>query len=515
MYTVIYAEFLHETNSFSVRHTTETEFAQGHLFRNDQAIAAFEHTHTSAGAALAAADRFGWRLHIPLAAEATPSGQVETVFFDRCVGWIVDAVREHQPQGVLLHLHGSMATETCSDGDGELLRRLRVVLGTDVPVVVVIDLHATVTKTMADAVQALIAYRTYPHVDMAERTEQAASLLHKAMAGRIRPRVSLARPPLLYGCDGGRTTGNAPMNSILAQADAVERSGQALVVSIQAGFSSIDSADIGPSVAITTDDDTVTGQVLCHRFCQLIWDTRDHVGIVFTPIEQAVAKAKYGELESRPLVLADYADNPGAGAYGDATDLLKAMLQADLQNGIFYSIFDPDCVSTALTAGVGAQLTLEVGGKTAPAQGGGPLLLNGRVEQISDGCYQANGPMGGGVIRNDGPTVVFRVGGVAVVLSSSNHQANDLAQIASLGLDPLTASTIALKSMNHFRAAFGPVSRQIIEVDSGALCTRDFLKRPYRQVRRPIYPLDSFVVFDTPSALNPVESPDEYANQLY
>ena len=490
MYTVVYAEFMHETNSFSVRRTGELEFGQGHLYRDTQAVRAFEQTHTSAGAALAAAKRFGWRLHIPLAAEATPSGLVESVFFERCVGEIVDAIREQRPQGVLLHLHGSMATETCNDGDGELLKRLRAVLGPSVPVVVVLDLHATVTQAMVDAVQALIAYRTYPHVDVAERTEQAADLLQAAMAGRIRPRVSLARPPLLYGCDGGRTDGNAPMNAILAQAVLVEQSGQALAVSIQAGFSSIDSADIGPSVAITTDDDETTGEVLCKRFCQLIWDTRDVLGIVFTPVREAVLRAKAGEHEGRPLILADFADNPGAGAYGDATALLQAMLEADLRNAIVYAIFDPDCVNAALAAGVGATLTLDVGGKTAPAQGGGPLRLSGRVDRVSDGRYQANGPMGGGVTRDDGPTAVLRVGGVAVVLASSNHQANDLAQISSLGLDPLAASTIALKSMNHFRAAFGPISRGIIEVDSGALCTRDFKARPYRRVRRPIYPLD-------------------------
>jgi microcystin degradation protein MlrC len=491
MYTVVYAEFMHETNSFSVRRTGEREFAQGHLYRGAQAVQAFARTHTSAGAALAAAERFGWRLHIPLAAEATPSGLVEAAFFERCAGWIVDAIREQRPQGVLLHLHGSMATETFDDGDGELLQRLRAVLGPTVPLVVVLDLHATVTPAMAGAVQSLIAYRTYPHVDMAERTEQAAALLQEAMAGRIRPRVSLARPPLLYGCDGGRTDGNAPMNAILAQAELVERSGQALVVSVQAGFSSIDSVDIGPSVAITTDDDAATGQLLCQRFCQLIWDTRDIAGIVFTPIAQAVAEAKAGEHESRPLVLADFADNPGAGAYGDATALLQAMLEADLRNAIVYAIFDPYCVAAAMAVGVGATLSLEVGGKTAPAMGGGPLRLSGRVEQLSDGRYQANGPMGGGVMRDDGPMAVLRVGGVAVVLASSNHQANDLAQISSLGLDPLAASTIALKSMNHFRAAFGPISRRIIEVDGGALCTRDFKARPYKRVRRPIYPLDA------------------------
>jgi microcystin degradation protein MlrC len=491
MRSVVYAELMHETNSFSLRRTGEAEFAAGHLHAGDEAIAAFAGTRSSPGAAIEAARAYGWTLRMPLTAEATPSGLVEQAFFERCAQRICEAVRARPLDGVLLHLHGSMATETSDDGDGELLRRIREAAGPDVPIVAVLDLHATVTQAMADAVQALVAYRTYPHVDMHARTLQAARLLDDAMAGRIRPRVSLARPPLLYGCDGGRTSyPDSPMNRLLAKADAVERRGEALVVSIQAGFSSIDSPDIGPSVAVTTDDDATAGRELCARFSAMIWETRDVVSNVFTPLPQAVAAARAGEAADRPLVIADFADNPGAGAYGDATALLRAMIDADLQRAILHAIFDPRAVRAAAEAGVGARVLLEIGGHTAPQMGGGPLRLEGVVERITDGRYVADGPMGGGVARNDGTTVVFRVGGVAIVLSSTNQQATDLAQLTSLGLDPQAAATIAVKSMQHFRAAFGPIARGIVEVDTGALCTRDFLRRPYRKVRRPLYPLD-------------------------
>jgi len=496
MRSVVYAEFMHETNSFSLRRTGEAEFVAGHLHADEAAIAAFDGTRSSPGAAIAAARAHGWQLRLPLAAEATPSGLVTQAFFEQCAELICTAVHEHRPDGILLHLHGSMATESSDDGDGDLLRRIRAVAGPAVPIVAVLDLHATVTQAMADAVQALIAYRTYPHIDMHERTLQAAQLLHDAMAGRIRPRVTLARPPLLYGCDGGRTSyPDSPMNRLLAEADAVERRGEALVVSIQAGFSSIDSPLIGPSVAVTTDDDETAGRALCERFSALIWETRDVVSNVFTPIPDAVAEARAGEAAARPLVIADFADNPGAGAYGDATALLHAMIDAGLQRAILHAIFDPQAAHAAAEAGVGARLTLDIGGHTAPRMGGGPLRLTGVVERISDGRYVADGPMGGGVTRNDGITALFRVDGVAIVLASTNQQATDLAQLTSLGLDPLAAATIAVKSMQHFRAAFGPIARRIIEVDSGALCTRDFLRRPYRKVRRPLYPLDPIDAF--------------------
>ena len=502
MTPVLFAEFMHETNAFSVRRTGEDAFRLGHLLRDAAVADAYRGTHTAAGAALEAADAFGWQLRTPLAAEATPSGLVESAFFERCWGWVAADVAAHPPQGVLLHLHGSMVTEAHADGDGEWLQRLRALLGPGVPVVVVLDLHATVTAAMADAVQGLIAYRTYPHVDMFERTWQAARLLHDILAGRVHPRVWLARPPQLWGCDGGLTRAGSPMLEVLAEAERAEQAGEALVVSIQAGFSSIDHADIGPSVAVTTDGNSPAGPALCRRLCARLWASRDFRSIVFTPLAAAVALARAGASETRPLVIADYADNPGAGAYGDATALLAALLQADVQRAVLHAIHDPTAARAAAAAGVGAMLTLDVGGHTAPHMGGGPLRLSGTVAAVSDGVYRADGPMGGGVTRNDGLCVVFQVAGVAIVLTEGNHQANDLAQLTSLGLDPLACATIAVKSMNHFRAAFGPIARAVVEVDTGALCTRDFLARPYRHIRRPLHPFDRDIRFDSDAVIS-------------
>jgi len=494
---VVYAEFLHETNSFSVRRTGEVAFAAGQLAWGDAAVrAAFAGTRTAAGAALDAAARHGWTLHTPVVAEATPSGPVEPAWFERVAAVIVAALHDGPLDGVLLHLHGSMATPETHDADGALLQRVRAAAGPRVPVIVVLDLRATITPRMVAQVQSVVAYRTYPHVDLAARVAQAAALLDDAMAGRVQPLAVLDRAPLLNGCDGGRTTDAAlPMRRLLARADALEAEGEALVVSVQAGFSSIDSPDIGPSVVVTTDKtqdpEAQTARRIAREFAGLIWATRDETSHRFTPLADAMARAAQGQDGARaPLVIADHADNPGAGAYGDATAVLAAMLGARLRNAVFFAIHDPEAVATASGAGVGATLTLALGGKVAPGMGGGPLTLTGQVRHASDGRFRADGPMGGGAWRHVGTTVVFQVDGVAIVLASSNHQANDLAQLTSLGIDPLACATIALKSMQHFKAAFGPVAREIIEVDSGALCTRNYLARPYTRVRRPIYPLD-------------------------
>ncbi|MFA7433991.1 MAG: MlrC C-terminal domain-containing protein, partial [Gemmobacter sp.] len=271
---------------------------------------------------------------------------------------------------------------------------------------------------------------------------------------------------------------------------ALEAAGEALVVSLQAGFSSADVHDIGPSVAVTADDPD-RAQAIADELSAFIWENRKFSSIRFTPLDEAIQRAKEGEgRHDRPLVISDYSDNPGSGAYGDATRLLEAAIAADLKNVGFHAIHDPEAVLAAQAAGVGNTVTLQLGGKTDPATGGGPLALTAHVVALTDGRFIAHGPMGGGAWRNYGLSVLLRVGGVEIVVITHNGQATDLGQFTSLGLDPTRKSTIIVKSMQHFRAAFQPIAREVIEVDTGALSTRNFTERPYRKVRRPIWPLD-------------------------
>jgi microcystin degradation protein MlrC len=484
---VLAAEFMHETNTFSVQLTDESAFRRCG-FRLDRDVeAGFRGTRSSLGAAFEAAAAFGWTLIHPVAASANPSGRVTDECFDTIAQTIVAACEG--VDGILLHLHGAMATQSHDDGEGELLMRIRAKVGPAVPIMVVLDLHATVTDTMARHANALIAYRTYPHIDQYERTWQAARLLERAMAGEISPRVALARRPILYALDGGRTT-SAPMIELLRRGDELEQTGRALAVSIHAGFSSADVRDIGPSVAVTADGDPAQAQADAEALMDYAWEQRHYSTIHFTPLADAIAKAQREDATGKPLIIADYADNPGAGAYGDSTVLLRAMVEADLRDVAFHAICDPAAVREAQAAGVGNAVTLELGGKVDPTVGGGPLRVTGHVAAITDGDMVLDGPMGGGVRRSYGLSLLLRIGGIDVIVISNNGQAIDLAQFTSLGVDPTRKATLAVKSMQHFRAAFEPIAREVVEVDTGALCTKNFKARPYRKVRRPIWPLD-------------------------
>ncbi|MEO3388214.1 M81 family metallopeptidase [Mesorhizobium sp. CAU 1741] len=483
---ILIAEFMHETNTFSVQKTDRTSFGKCSLYFENEIPAAFRNTRTFMGAGYEAAERYDWAAVTPLVAGATPAGRVTDACFEEFAGILLAAAGD--VDGILLHLHGAMATESHDDAEGELLARLRTAIGPDMPLIVVLDLHATVTQRMAENANALISYRTYPHVDQYERGHQAAALLDQALRDEIRPKVAIARRPILYAMDGGRTT-SKPMMELLKRADALEASGEALIVSIQAGFSSADVHDIGPSIAVTAQDED-KARAIAEELMDYVWQERHWSTISFAPLEEAIAEAARPSSDGKPLVISDYSDNPGSGAYGDATTLLRAILAAGLTNVGFYAICDPEAALQAQEAGVGNTVHLKLGGKVDPTIGGEPLEVTAEVVTLSNGRFIAYGPMGGGAWRNHGLSALLRVDGVEIVVITNNGQATDLAQFTSLGVDPHRKSTLVVKSMQHFRAAFEPIARKVIEVDTGALSTKNFFVRPYKSIRRPIWPLD-------------------------
>src|SRR4029077_2698909 len=302
---------MHETNTFSRVSTDMAMIRRRDYHLENEIPEAFRGTRSAFGATFEAADKFGWTLVHPVSANPNPSGIVTDDAFETIAGMILDAIETKGPiDGVLLHLHGAMVSESHEDAEGEFLARLRRRLGSEVPVVVTLDLHANVTQRMADNANALIAYRTYPHIDQYERAWQGAELLERAMQGEIRPQTVIARRPMLYGLDHGRTQ-RGPMAELIARGDALENGGEALVVSICAGFSRANIRDVGPSVTLTVDGDDPRLQAIAEGLMDFAWETRDYDSATLLPVAEAVALAQQGRPGDRPLVVADYTDNPG------------------------------------------------------------------------------------------------------------------------------------------------------------------------------------------------------------
>jgi len=487
---VLTARFMHETNTFSRIPTDMAMFRRRDFHLENQIPVAFRGTRSAFGATFEAADNFGWTVVHPVSANPNPSGTVSDEAFETVTGMILDAVAAKGPiDGALLHLHGAMVSDSHEDAEGEFLARLRARLGPEAPIVVTLDLHANVTQRMADNANTLIAYRTYPHIDQYERAWQGAELLERAMRGEIRPKTVIARRPMLYGLDHGRTQ-QGPMTELIARGEVLEQRGEAMVVSVCAGFSRANIHDVGPSVTVTVDGNAPQGQAIAEEFMDYAWQTRDFTTVKLLSVAEAVALARQGVSGDKPLVVADYTDNPGGGGYGDATAFLRGLVEAGVDSVAFHAICDPEAVEQGMRAGIGAKTTLTLGGKTDPAMGGAPLALHGEVMCLTIGRFIAYGPMGGGVERNYGSSMVFRAGGIDIIVITNNGQATDLAQFTSLGVDPARYRTVAVKSMQHFRAAFEPIAREVVLVDTGALCSEIYTPELFTRVRRPIWPLD-------------------------
>ncbi|ASM74514.1 MULTISPECIES: M81 family metallopeptidase [Roseobacteraceae] len=493
---VLTAEFIHESNTFKKGLTELHNFEVDVLLEGDAALDRLCDTNTGLAGFQDVATEAGWDMMHVISAYAVPGSKVSKHAFDYVSDKICAAAQKHKDSldGILLALHGAMVTEFCEDGEGELLQRLRDIVGPAMPISTTLDLHCNVTPQMVELADIIVSYKTYPHIDLRERGRQAGHILNATMAGKISPKTRRAHCPMLDDPNGGRTD-VGPIVPLYARALEHEAEPGIHCVSINAGFSDADIQHMGPTVLVTydakTDGAEDRAQEISQQIATEIWQARNSIANDFLSVEAACAVAKSFDTAQGPLVIADYADNPGSGAYGDATNLLAAMLDAGLENATFAPMIDPEAAEMLCKHSIGDTVTLSLGGKNDPAFGGGPLELTGEIRHISDGQLIGDGPMMGGLHRSFGPTAVLRVEGVDILVVTERDQMLDLQQFKTFGIQPEEKSVVALKSMQHFRAAFEPIAGKVIVCDSGALSTPQMSRRPYVNVRRPIWPLDT------------------------
>ncbi|MET2828335.1 M81 family metallopeptidase [Mesorhizobium shangrilense] len=489
-FRVLTAEFAHETNTFSVRKTDYDAFTVEGVRFGDDAVRARGDANTEIAGFLDIGRKYHWTIQHVVSAGAEPAGPVTRDAFDRIGGTIVQAARDRKGDldGIMLGLHGAMVTDFSPDGEGELLERLRAVVGPDLPIAVTLDPHANVTARMCEHADILVSFKTYPHIDMRDIARHAGELLQRTMAGEVRPKTLLVRRPMLEEANAGRTD-VGPMVDWIAEARAYEKVPGALAVSINGAFPNADIPEVGPTVLVTYDGDHAPHQAFAESIAGKIWDNRFNVLNTFHTVEEAAEIA--GQYRGdRPLIVADYADNPGAGAYGDATSLLRALLDAGVDDACFGPIVDPETARQLHHSTIGETVQLALGGKTDARFGGGPLEVAATLLRISDGKLIGDGAQLGGLEFSFGPTAVVRIAGIAVLVVTEPSQMRDLQQFRAFGIDPARHRVVGLKSMQHFRAAFEPIAGKVIVCDSGALCTMDYARMPYGNVPRPIFPLD-------------------------
>ncbi|QPC86363.1 microcystin degradation protein MlrC [Mesorhizobium sp. NBSH29] len=492
-FTVLTCEFMHESNTFSRYRTDLPQFQVDTLLYGDEAIRARRNANTELAGFIDVADAAGWNVIHAISAHAVPGGRVTKAAYDHIAGVIVEAARANKGRldGVLLGLHGSMVPDFCDDGEGYLLGLLRAELGADIPVAATLDLHAMVSEDMVRNAQIFVSYKTYPHVDMREAGAHAARILDRTMRGEIAPRTVRAHVPTLDEANSGRT--DIPeTRALYERARAAEAEGL-LAVSVNAAFTGADVSCVGPTVLATYDSRDPFAEVAARRVTEeladKIWQGRTMKRNIFIEIDEATAEALAWRGD-RPLVIADYADNPGAGSYGDSTALLEGLLDAGVRGAVLAPMIDPEAARELHRHKEGDTVKVTIGGKGDANFGGGPLTVAGVVAKLSEGTYLGDGPIQGGLTHSFGPTAVINVEGIEVLVVSEAQQMVDLQQLRAFGIEPTARRILVLKSMQHFRAAFEPIAGKVIVCDTGALATPRAERRRYVRAPRPLWPLD-------------------------
>jgi microcystin degradation protein MlrC len=481
------AMFSHETNTFSPLATGRPQFEARDLCYGGEILEVYRDTGTCLGGMIEAAGLHGVALLPSVAAAASPAGRVTAdVYRHVTERLLADLLAAGRVDGVLLDLHGAMVPETMDDGEGELLRAVRQAVGPDVPIAVTLDFHTNLTAAMVRHADLLHGYRTYPHVDMKARGVEATERLIDLARGRLRPTVALRQPRLLPPL-GSQRTAVGPMRRLYDLAAEMEREPGVVSISIFAGFPLADIADAGLSIYVVTDADPALADRLADRLAAVAWEHRHEFRHVGLPVRDAVAQAL--ALDGGPVVLADMADNTGGGAAGDGTAILRELLRVGARSAVVACLWDPEAAAACAKAGAGATATVRVGGKTDDRHGE-PVEVTGRVRTLSDGRFLHKGPMMHGLEGRLGLTAVLDLGGIKVILISNRWQTLDPEMLRFVGIDPLAEKILVVKSTIHYRAAFEPLARAILEVDAPGLSSSNLARFDFKHVRRPIYPLD-------------------------
>ncbi len=484
--------FQHESHSFAPLPTGWRDFLKPGGFPPLQRPAALvetlRRTSVPCAGAIAALETAGAEI-VPLTwCFANPAGPVTAEAFERISALMLaalsDALEAGPLDGVFLELHGAMVAEGFGDAEGELLRRVRAVAGPDMPLPASLDPHANMTAEMVAHADAVVPYRTYPHVDMKPAGAQAIRLLLERIR-RGRPWATAFRTvefliPLTMQC-----TLVPPMSEVLEERERLAARHGCAELAFCFGFPYADFPGCGVAIAAYAEDQAGADAAADALKAHLDGREPDFAGGVATATEGVAEAIALARAASRPVVLADTQDNPGGGGHGDTTGLLAELIRQVAQRAVLGLINDAESAAACHAAGVGATLPLSLGGKSD----GAPLPVTATVEALTDGRFTCTGPMGRGNPADLGPTALIRVApGVRVVVVSRKMQALDQALFTHIGVDPTAQGIVALKSSVHFRAHFQPIAERVIVVAAPGPVVADPAVLPFRNLRPGLRP---------------------------
>ena len=456
--------FQHETNTFAPSLATLREFEMSDEWPGLTTGAGLPERVRGMNLPIAGfieeAERAGHRLLPATWGSASPSSYVTEHAYEHIAGLIVEGLRAARPlDAVYLCLHGAMVTEHLEDGEGELLRRVRSLVGRNVPVVASLDFHANMTPEMIEHADALVGYRTYPHIDMADTGRRTARHLDGLLRGSGAAHKAFRQVPFMIPLTWQCTT-SEPMRSIMEMRDDLE-GGEVASLTVMAGFPAADIHHCGPSVfgygrspdAVERAVDAVAREIERRE--------SEFDGELHSADEGVRRAMEIAHSASHPVVIADTQDNPGAGGDSDTTGMLCALVDNDAPAAALGMLVDPEAALAAHAAGAESTINIALGGRSG-IPGDAPFAAEFRVEQVGDGQFTGTGPMYGGARMNLGPMASLRIRDIQVLVGSRKAQLADLAMYRHCGIEPTTRKIIVNKSSVHFRAAFEPIASEVL-----------------------------------------------------
>jgi microcystin degradation protein MlrC len=483
---IVLAGIVHETNTYCAEPTPLEAFR---VERGDAAARREAGTQTYAGGMLAAAGELGAQVAVAFVADTEPSGIIRASAYDAMKEDLLSSLTAELPaDAVALTLHGAGVAEGVDDLEADLCRAIRAAVGPDVRIVLSLDLHGNISQELADTVDAMFGVHLYPHTDMYERGHEAVSLLPRLLEAEVRPVTHVERVPMLIPTTTTLRGPLARVNDFCAELEA--RPG-VIDVTLFHGFPYADVPLAAASVVATADGDRDLARDCAEQVAALVWSLRDELLPDSLSAAEAVDRALH--VGRGPVVINETSDNPGGGAPGDGTHLLREMLERKLENAVFGYIADAEVVQQAQRAGVGATISVSLGGKTDELHGA-PIELTAYVKCLTDGNIILRAIAAGARLEH-GPMARLQVGGVDILVGTRRTQTLDPELFLLHGIDVRRSAIVALKSSNHFRAGFEEVASEIVTADTPGLTTLKLEVFPRARTLRPVWPLDAEALY--------------------
>jgi len=482
---VLFAGLFHETHTFL---DGATQFADFEI-RRDNELLRCAGDSSPLGGALESATKFGWEIIPTLDYRAAPGAIVADEVVETFWQELADRIPT-QLDAVYLVLHGAMVSPSFPDVEGEILARLRERVG-QLPIFGVFDPHANFTQRMAEHANVLIAFRENPHTDGRAAAQIAANLLQRCLTTGQLPRTYWQHPAVMWPPTGTGTAAE-PMRSLEALAREFEKTHPNFwAVNVIAGFSFADTPESGVSFTVSTTGGEEEAREALEQICSMALENADAGNLVDPPLSEIMAKLK--PLPAGLTVLVEPSDNIGGGAPGNGTGLLRALVEHAIPDAAV-AIDDPEAVMQIASLPIGSRASLEIGGKGNRLDAG-PLLLEVELLRVSDGKFELEDKQShlaamAGDRFDMGPCAVVRhAGRLTILLTSRKTPPFDLGQWRSQGVDPEKLSVIVVKAAVAHRRAYDRIAARMYWVDTPGPCTSDLRSLPYRNVRRPIFPL--------------------------